>query len=210
MIDSTVGGVESWLSLREASRRMGVSPATLRGWADEGRVESYRTPGGHRRFRVGESGAVFKKEKRGAAARWRLLEHSAVGRIQLAEEVGETKLASPQARSQKRELERELIQLCTLSLRQEQTNLQARVAALGQAFAKWTWRYRIALRDTITTLGTLRIALLESVVEIAFALSEPNVDELNLWLRRVNEIVDGVSLAMLEFGSEHEQQSTRK
>lgn len=210
MIESSAGEVESWLSLRDASRKMGVSPATLRGWADEGRVESYRTPGGHRRFRVGESGAVFQKEKRGAAARWRLLEHSAVGRVQLADDAGETKLASPQARSEKRELERELIRLCTLSLRQEQASLQVRADALGQAFAKWSWRYRIALRDAMMLLGKLRIALLESVVEFAFGLGEPDVDELNLWLRRANEIVDGVSLAMLEFGSKHEQRNTEK
>lgn len=39
-----------WLSLGPASRMVGVDPDTLRRWADEGRVEVYLTPGGHRRF----------------------------------------------------------------------------------------------------------------------------------------------------------------
>jgi hypothetical protein len=39
-----------WLSLGPASRLAGVDPDTLRRWADEGRVEVYVTPGGHRRF----------------------------------------------------------------------------------------------------------------------------------------------------------------
>lgn len=39
-----------WLSLGPASRMLGVDPDTLRRWADEGRVEVYLTPGGHRRF----------------------------------------------------------------------------------------------------------------------------------------------------------------
>lgn len=39
-----------WLSLGPASRMLGVDPDTLRRWADEGRVETYVTPGGHRRF----------------------------------------------------------------------------------------------------------------------------------------------------------------
>jgi excisionase family DNA binding protein len=38
------------LSLGPASRLVGVDPDTLRRWADEGRIEVYVTPGGHRRF----------------------------------------------------------------------------------------------------------------------------------------------------------------
>ncbi len=40
----------AWLSLGPASQMLGVDPDTLRRWADEGRVETYVTPGGHRRF----------------------------------------------------------------------------------------------------------------------------------------------------------------
>jgi hypothetical protein len=39
-----------WLSLGPASRMLGVDPATLRRWADGGRVQTFTTPGGHRRF----------------------------------------------------------------------------------------------------------------------------------------------------------------
>lgn len=39
-----------WVSLGPASRLMGVDPDTLRRWADDGRVRTYATPGGHRRF----------------------------------------------------------------------------------------------------------------------------------------------------------------
>jgi excisionase family DNA binding protein len=38
------------LALGEASRLLGVDPDTLRRWADEGRVQAFTTPGGHRRF----------------------------------------------------------------------------------------------------------------------------------------------------------------
>ncbi len=40
----------TWLSLGPASRLVGVDPDTLRRWADEGRIQAYVTPGGHRRF----------------------------------------------------------------------------------------------------------------------------------------------------------------
>jgi excisionase family DNA binding protein len=38
------------LSLGPAARLLGVDPDTLRRWSDEGRVEAFTTPGGHRRF----------------------------------------------------------------------------------------------------------------------------------------------------------------
>ncbi|GAC1665087.1 MAG: helix-turn-helix domain-containing protein [Candidatus Limnocylindrales bacterium] len=39
-----------WVSLSEASRVLGVSPASLRRWSDAGRLRVFTTPGGHRRF----------------------------------------------------------------------------------------------------------------------------------------------------------------
>ena len=39
-----------WLALGPAASLLGVSTDTLRRWADTGRVRSFTTPGGHRRF----------------------------------------------------------------------------------------------------------------------------------------------------------------
>lgn len=41
---------ESYLGLGEAARLLGITPQTLRRWADRGQISSYTTPGGHRRF----------------------------------------------------------------------------------------------------------------------------------------------------------------
>jgi len=48
---SSVTPRSEWLALGEASRLLGVDGDTLRRWADQGRLESFTTPGGHRRFR---------------------------------------------------------------------------------------------------------------------------------------------------------------
>lgn len=40
-----------WVSLRRAAEILGVHPATVRNWADEGKLPSIRTAGKHRRFR---------------------------------------------------------------------------------------------------------------------------------------------------------------
>jgi excisionase family DNA binding protein len=40
------------LTVGQAAAYVGVSPASLRKWANDGRVHAYRTPGGQRRFSV--------------------------------------------------------------------------------------------------------------------------------------------------------------
>lgn len=54
------------LTASEAAALIGVSVATVRGWADSGRLPSHRTVGGHRRFAVDELRAWL--EERGAPA----------------------------------------------------------------------------------------------------------------------------------------------
>jgi excisionase family DNA binding protein len=41
---------DPWLPIGAAARLVGVGPDTLRRWADGGKVQSYQTAGGHRRF----------------------------------------------------------------------------------------------------------------------------------------------------------------
>src|SRR5436190_9330745 len=112
MIDLPQHPDKDWLSLHDASAKMGVSGATLRVWADEGRVESYRTPGGHRRFRVRENVPPLRSSAGQGEMRWRLLEHAALGRVQLARETGDVlnPTLPPKARTEQRDLERALIQ----------------------------------------------------------------------------------------------------
>jgi excisionase family DNA binding protein len=39
---------------REVAHMFGVRPTTVARWAREGRLTAVRTPGGHRRYRLGE------------------------------------------------------------------------------------------------------------------------------------------------------------
>lgn len=57
------------LRLGPASRLLGVHPDTLRRWADEGRVEAFLSPGGHRRFDRRELERVLAVRQPGAVIR---------------------------------------------------------------------------------------------------------------------------------------------
>lgn len=61
-----------WLTLGKASRFLGVDDSTLRVWADAGRVPTFRTPGGHRRF--ARQALVEFLERSGREAEPRLVE----------------------------------------------------------------------------------------------------------------------------------------
>ena len=56
---------DPWLALGAASRLVGVGPETLRRWADSDKIESYTTPGGHRRFLRSSLEAMVNAPRRG-------------------------------------------------------------------------------------------------------------------------------------------------
>jgi DNA binding domain, excisionase family len=57
-----------WLTLSDVADMLGVHEGTVRRWADTGKLPSYRTPGGHRRF-LSEDVIQFLAQRRGASGR---------------------------------------------------------------------------------------------------------------------------------------------
>ena len=49
------------LTPAEAASMLGVHPATLARWVDEGHLRAFRTPGGHRRIPRGEVERLLKE-----------------------------------------------------------------------------------------------------------------------------------------------------
>lgn len=46
--------LDRWVGIGEASKLLGVRPATVRRWTAQGRMQAFVTPGGHRRYRLGD------------------------------------------------------------------------------------------------------------------------------------------------------------
>lgn len=47
------------LTTKQVAERFAVHPSTVVGWANAGYLQSFRTPGGHRRFRVEDVEALL-------------------------------------------------------------------------------------------------------------------------------------------------------
>lgn len=57
------------VSISEAAQMLGVSESALRQWTDEGRIKAFVTPGGHRRYDVGDLKHFMSARPRSASVR---------------------------------------------------------------------------------------------------------------------------------------------
>jgi len=72
-----------WLTLKDASDVLGVHFTTLRTWADNGEIQVFRTPGGHRRFSVTDLRRFLKERvEREASANQPSVIETAIQQVQ--------------------------------------------------------------------------------------------------------------------------------
>jgi excisionase family DNA binding protein len=57
-----------WLTLGQAARFLGVAQSTIRKWSDQGRVQAFYTPGGHRRYRRQDLESFVERSRPGRSS----------------------------------------------------------------------------------------------------------------------------------------------
>lgn len=192
-----------WLTIPQASARLGISAQTLRQWADEGRIPSFRTPGGHRRFRVSdlaqlEAGARPHSESNSL----QVLAHAALGRTRFA--LAEERMADEPwlnhvpaaAREEHRVLGRRVVMtLSELLVGGDEKALVAQAQELGAAYGLLNKKYAIELDDSLRAFIFFREAFFESLINLTEA--TPALDVLGL-SRRMSRFVDEMLLTMVQ------------
>ena len=141
----------AWLSLDQAAKRLNVHPATLREWADKGRIPSIRTPGGHRRFSDSDVSAMGAQ----TAPDLSLLMSATVGHARIATTGG--RLASESwysrfdeaAKDRQRELGIDLVHLLVSFLGDVERGWSSEIAVMGGRYAKLAEDVGLSLGDAL-------------------------------------------------------------
>ena len=160
-----------WLTLDEAAKRLSVHPATLREWADRGHIRTYRTPGGHRRFRATDVLQLEAEPKSDLS----LLMQATVGQARIATAGG--RLASEtwyarfddSAKQRQRELGMELVQLLVAFLGESERDWSADIGRLGRRYAELARGAGLSLGDAMRAFHLFEGFVRSSVGEIGAA-----------------------------------------
>jgi len=164
-----------WLTLSAASKLLGIHPATLRQWADSGKIPFYRTPGGHRRFRSEDIRAFLVQASHDETPPDLSPEESLFATA-LVETRRDLRQSPPteqlwysqfddEGMSSQRMLGRALFEKAIryLTLPGQRESLIAEGRELGEAYAYSSLKYNISLLDTVRAFQFFRQKLLRSL-----------------------------------------------
>ena len=186
----------SWLSLNEAARRLNVHPATLREWADRGRVRTFRTPGGHRRFSVEDVDALAAE----SAPELALFMSALVGQARLATTDGQLATESwysrfdDAAKERQRELGHDLMRLLVAYLGELDKDWGREVRALGDRYARLAHDVDLSLGDAMRAFHLFEGLVHSSVKQLSAVQAGGSAD----FEHHVGWFLNEVRVAMVE------------
>ena len=184
-----------WLSLDAAAKRLNVHPATLREWADKGRIRVYRTPGGHRRFSEADVTGLGSQPKPDLS----LLMHATVGQTRMA--TSEGRLASEswyarfdeEAKARQRELGMDLVQFLVSFLTNSQRDWTEEIQELGGRYADLARQAGLSVGDAMRAFHLFDGLVRASVNDLSAArLTRGDLE------RSVGWFLNEVEVAMVE------------
>ncbi len=170
-------GEETWISLASARQMLGVNESTLRRWADQGQIRSFRTPGGHRRFSESDIRALIAGATRGmpAADHYHELSNMAVARIR--RRLQHARGPEPEwaagideaGRVHLRQTGRRLISLTSeyLARPRARTRLLEEARGIGGEYGVQLARSGLPLREAVTAFTFFRRSLEETAKQVA-------------------------------------------
>ena len=196
-----------WLALGAASRLLGVGPDTLRRWADSGKVESYQTPGGHRRFLRDSLEAMINAPRRHKYGTERLAGsaqtmagdlHRRMQRTGYAGQPWQARLNAGQRAEFRRWGQRTfnlVIEYVAAEKRSERTLLLEEAERMGKLYGAEASAAGLSLAETVEAFLFFRSPVLEAIGAQLRRRSADVSDVTNAY-REANQAIDRVLLAL--------------
>jgi len=193
------------LSLRAAADRLGVHPATLRRWADNGDILVMVTPGGHRRFPVSEIervGAARQADGDGDELAAHLVELALErARAGIADEPDRRWLArlSEDERSRLREMGKRVMALLGQFVAgdTEEGDLIVEAESMGREYALNTGAIGMELPMVLQAIGYFRDNVIDALVSLP-EVSSMNHQQRSRLARRVNVFLNKILISVAE------------
>jgi excisionase family DNA binding protein len=193
---------EDWLSLSGAARLLGVHPSTVRLWSDKGVLPTYRTSGGHRRYRRDEV-LLWARTARQVKVEPESVMQMAMKNVRM--QIGEANLQGEswyqkldeEARVQYRTTARSLLQGLMAYLGSQDGQGASESHAIGRDYAVRAHRYGLDEVDATRALLFFRNALIESMLKVY---REANVLSGQAWedmLHKMHAFTDEILLTLL-------------
>jgi len=199
---------DPWLALGAASRLVGVAPDTLRRWADSGRVESYVTPGGHRRFLRSALEAMMNAPRRhrygverltGSAGTISGEVHRRMTRSGAAAPPWQARLTAEQRADFRRWGQRTfnlVLEYVAAGRRAERTLLLGEAEQMGALYGAEASRAGLSLAEAVEAFLFYRTPVLEAIVShLRRRAAEPS--DLTSAYREASTAIDGVLTALV-------------
>lgn len=199
---------DPWLALGAASRLVGVGPDTLRRWADSGKVQSYQTPGGHRRFLRSSLEAMINAPRRHRQGMERLADSAGtiVGDMQrrmqrtgYAGQPWQARLSAEQRAEFRRWGQRTfnlVIEYVAAAKRAERTLLLEEAEKMGALYGAEASRAGLSLAETVEAFLFFRSPVLEAIAAHLRRRSA-DVSDVTSAFREASAAIDQVLVALV-------------
>lgn len=206
---------DPWLPLGAASRLVGVGPDTLRRWADTAKVQSYTTPGGHRRFLRSSLETMINAPRRHRYEVERLPDatqtmvgelHRRMQRTGYAGQPWQARLTAEQRADFRRWGQRTftlVIEVVAAARRAERDLLLAEAEKMGSLYGAEASKAGLSLAETVEAFLFFRSPVLETITT-QLRRRSADVSQVTEAIREANQAIDSALVALV--GSHREGQ----
>ncbi|MDP6348185.1 MAG: helix-turn-helix domain-containing protein [Chloroflexota bacterium] len=189
--------LDRWVGIGEASRLLGVRPATVRRWTKQDHLKAFVTPGGHRRYKVGDLLEYTDRNLRSEEEAAGLAALTATDRREEVSEAREQSwygLLDRSDRDAYRERGRETLRLIESFLGDGDGGDELITAMEGQGacYGNHAADLGMSLRELITAFNLFRRPLIARIETVEGATSRQGIFE------RITDMFDLYMAAMVE------------